>query len=111
MSVITAEHLRSLHQKRKMRDLDITVDLIVQELVVPAAEAGDTSILIKQDSYHSRVGYPIKHRPTLSELVNALRQRFPDTIITMGSETTLRDNGVFEKKEHIYMDWSSIPPS
>lgn len=106
MSVITAEHLRSLHQKRKMRDLDITVDLITQEFVVPAAEAGETSTLIKQDSYHPRVGYPIKQRPALADLVNALHQRFPDTIITVGSETTVRDSGVFEKKEHIYMNWS-----
>lgn len=109
---VTAEQLRNLCQERKRKDLEVTVKLIVNEFIVPAAEAGETSILIKQDAYSPRMGHPIKHRPALSELVNALQRKFPDTLITTGSETTLRDNGTFEKKEHIHLDWSvkEIPP-
>lgn len=95
-----------LHEQRKQKDLRLTVDLITQEFVVPAAEMGKTNILIKHDSYYPRMGYPIQQCPQLPELVDALQRNFPDTLITIGSNTTVRNDGVFEKKSHIYMDWS-----
>jgi hypothetical protein len=107
-SIITAEHLRSLHAKRKHFDLDQTIDLITQEYVIPAAEAGETSILLNRESYPSKyhLGYNIKYQPSLPDVVNALEQRFPDVFITVISNTTIRDDGVFEKNSRILMDWS-----
>jgi hypothetical protein len=113
-SIITAEHLRSLREKRRRHDLDQTVDLITQEYVIPAAQKGETSVLIKQHSYQSRhhIGYPIVIFPSLPNLVEALQARFPDTIITVGSTTTILQNGVFDKNDHILMDWSApLPPA
>jgi len=110
-SIITADYLRALPEKRKRQDLLQAVDLIIQEYVIPAAEAGNTSVLIKQDSYASkyRLGYPIVQFPDLPDLVEALQARFHNVSITIGSDTTIRQDGVFEKKKHILIDWS-IPP-
>jgi len=112
--IITAQQLRALHEERKQHDLRTAVKLITNEYVIPAAEAGQTSVLIKQDSYQSRyhlMKYPILNTPPLHELVELLKAKFPDIHLVVGSETTIRQDGIFEKKSHILMDWSSVASS
>jgi hypothetical protein len=111
-SIITAEQLRALREIRKQKDLQETVRMITNEYVIPTAEAGQTSILVKQDAYQSkypRIGYNIHAPPHFSDLVEALRAKFPNVTIVEGSNTDICENGVFEKKTHILFDWS-IPP-
>lgn len=109
---ITAEQLRSLHEIRKQADLRNTVNLIAEEYVIAAAQSGHTSVLVKQDSYQDRIHqikYFVVNRPSLPDLVEALRLKFPDVIVEPGSQTTILVNGIFVKKHHILIDWSLTP--
>ncbi len=113
---ITAEELRALHEIRKQKDLRNTVNLIANEFVIPAAESGETSILVKQDDYQPRypyIRYTVRSPPPFAELVEALQSNFPNVTIVPGSDTIVNEAGIFVKKTHILFDWSvaSQPPS
>jgi hypothetical protein len=111
-SVITAQQLRALREERRKSDLRNTVNMIANEYVIPAAESGKTSVLVKEEAYNSkypRIGYNIASPPPFADLVEALRSKFPDIVVAAGSDTTINQSGIFVKKTHILFDWS-IPP-
>jgi hypothetical protein len=109
MEAITSEQLRNYQQLRKEKDLRRTVEHIVNVFVIPAAEAGETRVIISENKYPHLL--PVKFPPSFALLFEALQVKFPDVSVTAGTQTTICDNGIFEKKTHIVMDWSSVASS
>jgi hypothetical protein len=104
MEPITVERLRGLQQERRERDLRRTVEHITTFFVIPAAESGDTRVLVTGNKYPRML--PVKYPPSFALLLEALQSKFPDASVTAGSTTSLCDNEVIEKKTHIIIDWS-----
>ena len=105
MEPLTVSQLRNYQQLRKEKDLRRTVEHIVNVFVIPAAEAGETRVIISENKYPHLL--PVKFPPSFALLFEALQAKFPDVSVTAGSQTTVRDNGIFEKKTHIVIDWST----
>jgi len=105
MEPITVERLRGLQQERRERDLRRTVEHIATFFVLPAAEAGDTQVVVSENKYPHML--PVKYPPTFALLLEALQAKFPDASVTAGSTISLCENKYVEKKTHIIIDWSS----
>lgn len=104
MEPITSEQLRNYPRLRREKDLHRTLEHIVNVFVIPAAEAGETRVLISDNKYPHLLS--VRYPPSFQALLEALQAKFPDIYVNAGTQTTIRDNGVFEKKTHIVIDWT-----
>ena len=105
MEPITLEQLQNYQQLRREKDLRRTVEHIANVFVIPAAEAGQTRVLISENKYPHLL--PVKYPPSFAQLLEALKAKFPDVSVAAGTDTVLRENEIFEKKTHIVIDWKT----
>lgn len=105
MEPITSEQLRNYQQLRREKDLRQTVEHIANVFVIPAAEAGETRVLITENKYPHLL--PVKYPPRFAQLLEALQRKFPGVSVTAGTSTFLGENGMIEKKTHIIIDWKT----
>ncbi len=101
---MTVEALRGLQEERRYKDLVQTVEHITKMFVIPAAEAGETRVLIAENKYPHML--PVKYPPPFALLMEALQTKFPDASVTAGSTTVLQENSITKRKTHIIIDWS-----
>jgi hypothetical protein len=108
MRTISRKELQTLQNKRREEDMTTIVDSIA-ESVVSAAEIGEEVYKLTQRAYEEfrQIGFTqILYRPSLEELLDPLRAKFPDVDIRYVEELREYRRGFYQKETMIVINWS-----
>ena len=108
------EQLKDLHQRYKKERLQEFINTNIAEDVISLAIAGETKHFWRMLASRRPPGgkpYDLERVPVdppfpYEEIVAALKEKFPGTIVTVKEETVDRPTGKTEVKTGIWIDWS-----
>lgn len=106
----TADYLNTLHIKKRIENIAVYVDRVVEK-ILSAAENGKTGFIYEEKhwSYYTQGGArPVPVKPTMAELALAFQERFLNCKIELHDFWADVRPGVREQQCQIVIDWT--PP-